>query len=120
MHQDGPDPGALVLRPHPERPDAEGRDAERLEPPPGRDHVADDDLVLPRQAADGDQREVRQEADVAAQLVGQPGLDDLLLPVGGPAAEGRPVHRPDGVVISGFLPADVHRVRPRARSSPRS
>jgi hypothetical protein len=41
-----------------------------------------DDVVVP----DGDQGQVRQEADVRAQLVGQPGLGDVV----GPVRAGRP------------------------------
>ena len=75
MHQRRPDAAALRVGVHAERPQSQHRRPERLQPPAGRDHVPDQPAVVL-----GDQRQVRQEAGVLAELVDQPGLDDVGAP----------------------------------------
>jgi hypothetical protein len=64
----------------------------------------------------GDQGQVRQEADVFPQLVGQPSLDDLS--PAGPRCERLTVQGSDGVVVGRSFPAHDHGINPGRRPCP--
>jgi hypothetical protein len=64
--------------------------------------VPDDDLVH-----DGNQRQVRQEPDVVAELVGEPRLGDVLRSQTG-AAERGAVDLPDDGMVGGLFAAHSH------------